>query len=325
MKNYIVITSINDKSKAISEFEKLEGWHIVIVGDKKSRPIKSSHNLTFLSVENQQKLGFSIVDKLPFNHYTRKNIGYLYAIREGAEVIYDTDDDNIPYPNWAPKNFECCNLIQSDDEFLNIYQYFTPHLIWPRGFPLDLVSRREQLTVKKISPAKIGVWQGLADLDPDVDAIYRLIINNPVKFEVKEPVVLPPGKYCPFNSQNTLWTKEAFPFLYLPATTSFRFTDILRGFIAQRLLWASGLHLGFREATVYQERNFHDLMKDFKEEVECYLNTRKVINILQGLVFQKIPLDNLALAYLSLHKDHLIGSDELSILDAWCRDIEKIS
>jgi len=325
MKRFIIITTINEKTKAISEFEKLKDWHLVIIGDKKSKPIENSQNLTFLSVDDQKKLGFSIVDKLPYNHYTRKNIGYLYAIREGADVIYDTDDDNTPYSYWGLERFQCKNLIQGENNFVNIYNYFSEELIWPRGFPLDMVSQREMLKVSTTSPPlKVGVWQGLADLDPDVDAIYRLIFNKPVTFERKEPIVLRSGKYCPFNSQNTFWTKEAFPFLYLPATTSFRFTDILRGFIAQRLLWVEGMHLGFHEATVYQERNAHDFMKDFKDEFECYLNTRKVIESLQTLDFSESPSANLALAYQGLHKEQLISSDELTILDAWRSDFEHI-
>lgn len=324
MKNFIIITTINEKTKAISEFEGKDGWHLVIVGDKKSRPIENSRNLTFLSVEDQQELGFVTVNKLPYNHYTRKNIGYLYAIREGADVIYDTDDDNSPYPHWGQERFECGNLIQGESDFVNIYSYFSEELIWPRGFPLDLISQKEQLKVNATSPMKVGVWQGLADLDPDVDAIYRLIFNKPVTFERKEPVALPHGKYCPFNSQNTFWTKEAFPFLYLPAKTSFRFTDILRGFIAQRLLWASGMHLGFHQATVYQERNVHDFMKDFRDEVECYLNTRKVIDVLQRIDFTDSPDENLGQAYQALCNEQLVSADELPILEAWRKDLEQI-
>ena len=33
----IVITTINDKSDGIREFESLKGWHTVLVGDKKKR------------------------------------------------------------------------------------------------------------------------------------------------------------------------------------------------------------------------------------------------------------------------------------------------
>lgn len=42
----------------------------------------------------QQRLHYHIVDHTPWRHFGRKNIGFLYAIEHGAEVIYDTDDDN---------------------------------------------------------------------------------------------------------------------------------------------------------------------------------------------------------------------------------------
>ena len=32
---------------------------------------------------------------LPWNHFGRKNIGYLYAILHGATMIWDFDDDNM--------------------------------------------------------------------------------------------------------------------------------------------------------------------------------------------------------------------------------------
>jgi len=81
---YIIITTINPKSKSIVEFEKKNDWKMIIVGDKKSVPISSSKNLTFLSIDDQKKTGFEFEKICPFNHYTRKNIGYLYAIKNDA-------------------------------------------------------------------------------------------------------------------------------------------------------------------------------------------------------------------------------------------------
>ena len=325
MKKFIIITTINGKTKSISEFEKLDGWHLIVVGDQKSQKIKSTPKLTYLSIEDQQTLEFSIVERLPYNHYARKNIGYLYAIREGADIIYDTDDDNTPYPHWGHENFDCGNFIHTEGDFLNIYQYFTKESIWPRGFPLDLVRQSQNLVVEKSSPVKIGVWQGLADADPDVDAVYRLIFNKEVEFDHKEPVALPPGKFCPFNSQNTFWAKEAFPLLYLPALTSFRFTDILRGFVAQRLLWENGLHLGFQKASVRQSRNTHDYMEDFKDEVECFIKTKDVVALLKKLEIGANQLENLDNAYRCLSNKELINPAEIIILDAWGKDLVKAS
>ena len=51
---------------------------------------------------------FTIANLLPKNHYTRKNLGYLYAIKNGADAIIDTDDDNFPDP------IEWRKLLKSD-------------------------------------------------------------------------------------------------------------------------------------------------------------------------------------------------------------------
>jgi hypothetical protein len=301
----------------------MDGWNIVVVGDQKSQPIESSRSLTFLSISDQMELGYDLVDVCPYNHYARKNIGYLYAMQQGADVIYDTDDDNLPYDSWRLYDFVCRRRIVSALKFVNIHKYFTEELIWPRGYPLDDIHKNSDLRTEEIPPAEVGIWQGLADNDPDVDAIYRLTINRGVRFENNPPVVLERGYYCPFNSQNTIWSKKTFPYLYLPATTSFRFTDIFRGYIAQRLLWEQNLRLGFTKATVYQERNEHDLMKDFRDEVECYLHTKPLVKLLDSLDLTSQPFSNLKAAYDNLSGHGLIDSRELSILDAWLSDIKR--
>lgn len=56
----------------------------------------SNPDTVFLSTETQLQLGYKVLKYLPWNSYTRKVIGYLYAIEHGAQVIYDTDDDNAP-------------------------------------------------------------------------------------------------------------------------------------------------------------------------------------------------------------------------------------
>ena len=38
---------------------------------------------------------FPLIDSIPWNHFGRKNIGYLYALLYGANVVWDFDDDNI--------------------------------------------------------------------------------------------------------------------------------------------------------------------------------------------------------------------------------------
>ena len=128
------------------------------------------------------------------------------------------------------------------------------------------------------------IQQGLADLNPDVDAIYRLTQPLPVSFQ-KEPkrIALGHGSICPFNSQNTTWFREAFPLMYLPSYCSFRMTDIWRSFVAQRIAWTCGWNILFHEATVWQERNEHAIIKDFKDEISGYCNNREIMDRLMQL------------------------------------------
>ena len=55
---------------------------------------------------------------------------------------------------------------------------------WPRGMPLDtvlLAKNDDQLPHVK-SSARFGVLQSLADVQPDVDALYRLTQETPFVF-----------------------------------------------------------------------------------------------------------------------------------------------
>ncbi|MGB5983767.1 MAG: STELLO glycosyltransferase family protein, partial [Desulfobacterales bacterium] len=210
----------------------------------------------------------------------------------------------------------------------NVYAYFTDQRIWPRGFPLDrihdpgAVMAEDQL---KLETVRVGVWQGLADGDPDVDAIYRLTVGTACRFKPAEPVVLPPGTHSPFNSQNTLFRKALFPLLYLPALVTFRFTDILRGWVAQPIMWRAGFQLGFTRATVFQERNPHDDLQDFESEIPGYLNAQRVMEIAQEAVGSDVSVsDNLARVYGALARVEIVSDDELRLLDAWLVDCQKL-
>ncbi len=65
--------------------------------------------------------------------------------------------------------------------------------------------------------------QGLANVDPDVDAIYQLTQPLNIVFNPNSPsVVLPKGIMAPLSSQNTLFASEALWSLMLPVTTTIR-------------------------------------------------------------------------------------------------------
>ncbi|SHL54076.1 STELLO glycosyltransferase family protein [Hymenobacter psychrotolerans] len=329
-KPHIVITSIFAPTKAVNKFATLPDYQLVVAGDRKSPAQWEAENVVYLSVQDQENMGMRMAEKLPFNHYGRKMMGYLHAMQQGAQIIIDTDDDNIPYDGWEFPAMEGeFATSQADRGFVNIYKNFTSHHIWPRGYPLDLILNQDHnIKEDELTPqaAKIGIWQGLADSDPDVDAIYRLVDNTEVFFDKRAPIVLAEGTLCPFNSQNTAVRRELFPLLYLPAYVTFRFTDILRGLVAQPILWAHGYRLGFTEATVLQERNPHDYVKDFESEIPCYLHPNKVIEVVKSRISPDNSVsENLLRAYQGLQEVGIVSAQEVELLQLWLQDVAALA
>lgn len=326
MKKYIVITSIFAPNEAIKKFAALPDWRLIVVGDKKTPKKWQLENVIYLSPEDQEKLGFKILKHLPWNHYCRKMVGYLHAMKLGADIIADTDDDNIPLENWPsiPEGLSFRTL--KGAKFINIYRYFTDKEVWPRGYPLTYILSDEKAESVHME-SQVKLWQFLADEDPDVDAIYRLTNNTPIYFKDSGPIVLDRGTVCPINSQNTIFYKQLFPLLYLPAFVTFRFTDILRGLIAQPLLWDHGYRLGFGGVTVIQRRNPHDYLKDFESEVPVYLYSEKVVDATREALTNTAINDlgeQLKLCYKALFDNQIVDSRELTLLNAWVDDVRSL-
>ena len=149
----------------------------------------------------------------------------------------------------------------------------------------------------------------------------------PLKFNKGENIALGKGSICPFNSQNTQFFPESFLLLYLPSYCSFRMTDIWRSFIAQVVGWQYDWCIGFTEATVIQERNEHNLMKDFNDEIDGYLNNEAILDILSSVSLDKSPSsigDNMVKLYESLVRNQLIDSKEIPLLESWINDVNRI-
>lgn len=331
-RRWIVVTSIQAPTEAVRRIAALRraGWSAVVVGDTKTPPDWELEGVDFLSVERQRELFGELADLIPYAHYARKNLGYLHAIRHGAEVILETDDDNLPYPSFgADVERAVSGRLVEGPGWVNVYRHFTDALIWPRGLPLGEIHTAGRVSGNGVV-ADCPVQQFLADGDPDVDAIYRLVFQGELSFDpAASPVVLAERAWVPFNSQNTLFFADAFPLMYLPSHVSFRMTDIWRSFVAQAVLWEMGSRLAFRPATVAQVRNAHDLMRDFSDEVVGYLNNDAFRQALEraatGRSGAEADATDLTLRFWrALVEADLIPARELPILEQWmtaCREL----
>ncbi len=332
MKNTaLVITSIaNDQHPVLKQYAieaKQNAVSFIVIGDTKSPDQFALEGCHFYSISQQKSLSFKLVQALPVKHYARKNIGYLLAIKNGAEVIIETDDDNIPLADfWLPRTRTKQAHVLTDTGWTNVYKYYLEANIWPRGFALEeLLGSQPHLPQQ--TTLECPVQQGLADDNPDVDAIYRLTQTLPIQFNKFDNVALGNMAICPFNSQNTTWFKETFALLYLPSYCSFRMTDIWRSFIAQRILWTCGWGVLFHNSTVRQERNDHSLMGDFKDEISGYTNNLEIMQTLNQLDLapgkESIP-SNLLRCYEAMVNKKFIGQEELALVEAWLHDLEAL-
>jgi hypothetical protein len=119
-----------------------------------------------------------------------------------------------------------------------------------------------------------------------------------------------------------LYVKELFPLLYLPCFVTFRFTDILRGLVAQPIMWLHGYTLGFTNATVVQKRNPHDYFKDFISEIPMYTQGESVIDIVSAAISSSNSIsENLYKAYEALEKEGIVTAKELEVLALWLEEI----
>ena len=222
--HYAVVTTIFEPSAAVNvTCSRLPDWCLVIVADKKGPPryrVDGPCAPIYLSVDDQEALAATsdFVAGLPWNHFGRKNVGYLYAILHGATAVWDFDDDNellVPtgdllagcagqtphraagterrsMPHGRTTGAASCTMSTLASRKLNIVNPYpllgATHFSWPRGFPLQQINNStNQATASwsattTINTSQIGVVQSLANHNPDVDAIYRLTRPLPLDF-----------------------------------------------------------------------------------------------------------------------------------------------
>lgn len=331
MSKSLIITSINKPNvamKLFAEGAKKSDTTFIIIGDRKSPADFYLEGCEYLDLDAQVKSFPDFCKLLPVGHYARKNVGYLLAMKSGTEIIIESDDDNFPYDSFYDQFVSSAEIevdcVDTNLKWYNIYRLFSEGLVWPRGLPLETIKQDYSAsTIKKVK-VRPFIIQGLADDNPDVDSIFRLIMDLPMKFNKRDHVMLPKGVWCPFNSQNTVFHKEAFALTYLPSYCSFRMTDIWRSFVAQRCLWELNSGVLFTSPTVYQERNEHNLFKDFEDEVPGFLLNNKIADKLAALTLTNDMLQNVYICYEALVEMKAIQQEELPLIKSWISEIKKI-
>lgn len=272
MKKYIVTTTINKPTEATLKFADMPDWHLVVVGDTKTPhdAYRGLSNITYLSPEDQERIDKPLSDAIGWKSIRRRNLGFVHAYREGADIVATVDDDNIPYQNWGAELYVGTNvevdIYETKCDFFDPISVTEHRNLWHRGFPLQLVSNRcAKLTGRK--NVKCLVQAAFWDGDPDVDAVCRITQNPTVKFQNFHPFAT--SQLTPFNSQNTFIHRDILPY-YLMIPHIGRMDDIWGAYMLQQRFTQPDPYIIFTSATVYQARNEHDLTVDMEEEMIGY-------------------------------------------------------
>jgi hypothetical protein len=320
-----VVTTILAPTEAIARFcnGTTARFPLIVIGDRKSPPTWTPpcEGVEYVDVEAQEammresaattKLG-AFVRALPWNHISRKNLGFLLAIKRGACRVWDFDDDNVftldarsdvgpmdPLERWtaATAALDAAGGVlglrpragQPSGTVINPYTLFNPSSwLWPRGVPLERV-RSDSLhgELVRLRPAtleRVAVVQAAASGYPDVDAAFRLTRDCQINFNTRNTiplVLLADGALAPYNAHATLHQPIGLWATYLPIGVSGRVSDIWRAYVAQAAFAALGLRVAFTGAWVTHRRSSHlDLMADHKSESDLHKFAELVVGLI---------------------------------------------
>lgn len=279
MNKIICTTTINPPTPALRKYAEMEGWHLVVAGDKKTpEQDYASLKCTYLSPEAQEKMDKELSDLIGWNCIQRRNFAFLHACKMlNADIVATVDDDNEPMKGWGEYVWLC-------DRFVNLYSCKTDAFdplfctnnshLWHRGFPLQMVSERfVSLNIGKRQfrcDIQANLWNG----DPDIDAICRMIYRPDCDFDGRFPFAS--NKVSPFNSQNTFLSSKVMPHYFM-----FPFIGRMDDIWASYHVQAQGFRVVYGAPTVIQKRNEHDLTRDMIGEQLGYESNHRLVREIQ--------------------------------------------
>jgi hypothetical protein len=303
---------------------------VIVVGDRKT-PAEAGDflcelgrrypaRITFLDVAAQQNLlrRWPALDlTLRYNCIQRRNVGYLQAAIDGAEIIVAVDDDNfVTEEDYVGAHLAVGRelrvpVLRHISGWWNVCQRLTcdpPRRFYHRGYPKsrqDWKAEGHEIDKQLVRPVvNAGLWLK----NPDVDATTN--VEEPIHVIGMEPLAgsracsLARGTWCPFNSQNTAFDIKTLPAMYLVVMHDFfrgyrigRLDDIWMSYFLRALADQLGDAVLYGPPLVVQDRNPHNFTRDLAEELGGYLLTEKLVEYLRA--FRTGATDYLA-GYLDL-------------------------
>jgi len=319
MKIAVVMTTIhNPENLKMIQRSLSNEDHIVIATDRKTPFIQPQQNVHIMDIPKQIAFCKNPIG-VPFDCIQRRNMGYLYAIKQiDPDVIITIDDDNFPPTNWVKEHVSHLGQTTGDvynfttniiDELLKISCDYHEHCfnVVHRGVcfsqALEFNQENKKYEILEKMEVNVGVNAGMWAGDPDINAYDRILHPN-IKSADDDHlslIVEPKKWFHPFNSQNTSFVRALFPTLFLvPMYAHFygykfgRFDDIWQSYVCQKIMAHHNMCVRFGSPVVKQNRNEHNVIRDLEEEYPGLLFTSKFIEALNSITLLcRSPLENM--------------------------------
>ncbi len=295
-------------------FGHAEQLSVVVVGDRKT-PAEAAEFLvgldrrypvrvTYLDLGAQRHLlrRWPSLDLfLRYDSIQRRNVGYLQAAIDGAEVLVSVDDDarisgddfigehlavgrdvEVPVVGDASGWFNVCRRLQSD----------SPRTFYPRGYPksqqTDQTGPCEVATANVRAVANSGLWLQTPDVDASTHLEGPICVTGLEPIEGRRSSALAAGTWCPMSSLNAAFDVAALPAIYLPVMHDLidgvrigRMDDVWMSYFLRAIADRLGHTVLFGPPLVVQERNPHDYRADLEQERPGYVLTERLVEYLR--------------------------------------------
>jgi len=316
MKQSLVLTTINiphlliDYAKNFLKYGHQKDVEILVIGDLKTPEevnslIEQIQNLGvkayYIDIPAQEKWlkRFPALSEIiPYNSDNRRNLGYLMAAEQGADIIVVIDDDN--YVDSNQDFFKAHSIVgqtldfqvvSAENGWFNICSMLKVEpnrTIYPRGFPYSKRWKEGRITYQKAN-GRIVINEGLWFGDPDIDSITRLTEDVKVTGVIKERQILDQGTYSPINTQNTAFHRDILPCAYfiimgedIRGLKIDRYGDIWFGLFAKKVIDQMKEYISFGKPFSIHRRNPHNLFKDLREELWAIILTDTIVEFLES-------------------------------------------
>jgi hypothetical protein len=261
---------------------------------------------------------------------SRRNIAFLEALKQGAEIIYSFDTDNIPM---SLTHFDSIEkilterfdgiLASSKTGWFDAGQMLNP---WARhrGIPYSNIPAHHYDIATNF---RAGIAAGLVIGNPDIDATLRMEKAPEIHTISKlgeMGVLVDVNTHTVFNTQNVAMLRELVPAWFLMPHVG-RYDDLYASLIVQRVARERGLHVHFGQPLVWQQRHQHDLIVDLKAEIDGMSHIKDIAELLDHIPLPgKSVLEDTRIIYTTLEHCAWLPDEAIYAAHKWLDDVEEV-